>query len=316
MEYLEGETLADRIAQGQLELDQVLRLALEVIDALEGAHRKGLVHRDLKPANIFLTRSGHAKLLDFGLAKNLGPHLHGTALGDLATLGSEALLTSPGLVVGTIAYMSPEQARGESLDQRSDLFSLGIVLYEMASRQRPFSGSTTAMVFDSILNREPEPVTKTSPGLPIGFANVLARLMAKNPRDRYQSAGEVGASLREVQRSGQSPSSDKIRAARKIPSIAVLPFANLSADADNQYFSDGLSEDLTSALARLEGLQVASRTSAFRFRGGGCRCPGNRKTVECGSSAGWKGAACGKAGTHYRRPCGCRGWLSPLVRAL
>jgi len=268
MEYLEGETLADRIARGQLEQDQVLKLALEVIDALEGAHRKGLVHRDLKPANIFLTRSGHAKLLDFGLAKNLGLHLDGAAHGDLPTLGSEAFLTIPGLVVGTIAYMSPEQARGERLDQRSDLFSLGIVLYEMASGQRPFSGSTTAMVFDSILNREPEPVTKCSPGFPLGFANVLARLMAKNPRDRYQSAGEVGVSLQEVQRSGQVPSGEKIRTARRIPSIAVLPFANLSADADNQYFSDGLSEDLTSALARLEGLQVASRTSAFRFRGG------------------------------------------------
>jgi serine/threonine protein kinase/tetratricopeptide (TPR) repeat protein len=268
MEYLEGETLASRIARGQLELDQVLKLALEVIDALEGAHLKGLVHRDLKPANIFLTRSGRAKLLDFGLAKSFGRPLDGAVHGDLPTLGSDVLLTSPGLAVGTIAYMSPEQARGENLDGRSDLFSLGIVLYEMASGQRPFAGSTTAMVFDAILNREPEPVTKTSPGLPLAFANVLARLMTKNPRDRYQSAGEVGGVLQEVQRSRQGASGGKTGAGRKIPSIAVLPFTNLSADPDNQYFSDGLSEDLTSALARLEGLLVASRTSAFRFRGG------------------------------------------------
>src|SRR5450759_3281680 len=230
MEYLEGESLASRIARGQLELDQVLKLALEVIDALEGAHRKGLVHRDLKPANIFMTRSGHAKLLDFGLAKSFGRPLD--AHGDLPTLGSDALLTSPGLAVGTIAYMSPEQARGENLDERSDLFSLGIVLYEMASGQRPFEGSTTAMVFDAILNREPEPVTKTSPGLPLAFANVLARLMTKNPRDRYQSAGEVGGALQEVQRSRQAASGGKTGAGRKMSSIAVLPFTNLSADPD------------------------------------------------------------------------------------
>jgi non-specific serine/threonine protein kinase len=267
MEYLEGETLASRIARGQLELDQVLKLALEVIDALAGAHRKGLVHRDLKPANIFLTRSGHAKLLDFGLAKSFGRSLDGIALDDMPTL-SDALLTTPGLAVGTIAYMSPEQARGENLDERSDLFSLGIVLFEMASGQRPFTGSTTAMVFDAILNREPEPVTKTRTSLPLAFANVLAHLMTKNPRDRFQSAGEVGDALQEVQRLREAAAGNKNGIGRKIPSIAVLPFTNLSADPDNQYFSDGLSEDLTSALARLEGLQVASRTSAFRFRGG------------------------------------------------
>jgi serine/threonine protein kinase/Flp pilus assembly protein TadD len=266
MEYLEGETLAGRITRGQLELDQVLKLALEIVDALDGAHQRGLIHRDLKPANIFLTRGGHAKLLDFGLAKSFGPNADG-APDELPTLGGETLLTSPGLAIGTVAYMSPEQARGESLDGRSDLFSLGIVLYEMASGQRPFSGTTTAMVFDSILNRQPEPVTKTNPGLPQAFAGVLARLMAKNPRDRYQSAREVSDAIQEIQRSKPQPSSGKAATGRKIPSIAVLPFANLSADPDNQYFSDGLSEDLTSALARLQGLHVASRTSAFRFRG-------------------------------------------------
>ena len=235
MEFLEGETLANRITRGQLEWDQLLKLALEVIDALEGAHRKGLLHRDLKPANIFLTRSGHAKLLDFGLAKSFGSNLDGATRSDLPTLGSEELLTRPGLAVGTIAYMSPEQARGESLDERSDLFSFGIVLYEMASGQHPFAGSTTAMVFDAILNREPEPVTRISPGLPIAFADVLGRLMTKNPRHRYQSAGEVGAALQEVQRSREAASGSKNGFGRKIPSIAVFGEAIKAINVEERF---------------------------------------------------------------------------------
>jgi eukaryotic-like serine/threonine-protein kinase len=266
MEFLEGETLAKRLERGRIELEQLLIVALQILDALDKAHRTGLVHRDLKPANIFLTQDGHTKLLDFGLAKNTGPRQN-EIRPDSPTV-TDAYLTSPGLAVGTVAYMSPEQARGDNLDVRSDLFSFGVVLYEMASGRRPFEGSTSAVIFDSILNRQPQSVTEVNSTIPPAFNSTVVRLMAKNPRDRYQTAREVTDALHEIQRSKHLESSGKSGARRKIPSIAVLPFANLSADHDNDYFSDGLSEDLTSALARLQGLQVASRTSAFRFRGG------------------------------------------------
>jgi serine/threonine protein kinase len=267
MEFLEGETLAKRLERGRIEFEQLVVVALQILDALEKAHRSGLIHRDLKPANIFLTKDGHAKLLDFGLAKSSSLRHSAISL-DSPTITGDAHLTSPGAAVGTVAYMSPEQARGENLDERSDLFSFGVVMHEMATGRRPFEGSTTAVIFDSILNRQPQAVTDANAALPLAFGSMVTRLMAKNPRDRYQTAREVADALQEIQRSKHLESSGKSGARRKIPSIAVLPFANLSADHDNDYFSDGLSEDLTTALARLQGLQVASRTSAFRFRGG------------------------------------------------
>ncbi len=266
MEFLEGETLASRLARGRIEFEQLLVVALQILDALDKAHRTGLIHRDLKPANIFLTQDGHAKLLDFGLAKNAGPPQN--AIRPDSPTVSDAYLTSPGLAVGTIAYMSPEQARGEDLDARSDLFSFGVVLYEMGTGRRAFEGTTSALIFDSILNRQPQSASEVTPAIPPALSSAVLRLMAKNPRDRYQTARDAGEALQEIQRNRHLESSGKSGARHKIPSIAVLPFANLSADHDNDYFSDGLSEDLTTALARLQGLQVASRTSAFRFRGG------------------------------------------------
>jgi serine/threonine protein kinase/tetratricopeptide (TPR) repeat protein len=266
MEFLEGETLSARLQKGPLQPEQCLKIAIELCEGLEKAHRSGVIHRDLKPANIFLTSDGHAKLLDFGLAKTTAQP-GGSDPEETRAAGEDVNLTSPGSAVGTVAYMSPEQARGEALTEHSDLFSLGIVIYEMASGQRPFVGSTTAMIFDSILNRQPVPLSQVRPALSLSFGELVARLMAKSLRERCQSAREVIETLQEIQREGQSSSSAKVRAGRKIPSIAVLPFANLSTDPDNQYFSDGLSEDLISALARLQGLLVASRGSSFRFRG-------------------------------------------------
>ena len=261
MGFLEGQTLAERLRSGALALEQCLKIGMEICEGLEKAHRSGVVHRDLKPANIFLTQDGHTKLLDFGLAR-----VNASAADPNAqTVASELNLTSPGTAIGTVIYMSPEQARGETLDERSDLFSLGVVLYEMSTGRRPFDGATSAIIFDAILNRHPQPLAESNPNLPAALGGLLTRLMAKNARDRCQSAHEALDTLREIERNRQS-SSGKTRAGRRIPSIAVLPFANLSADPENQYFSDGLAEELTSALSRLQGLQVASRTSAFRFR--------------------------------------------------
>jgi non-specific serine/threonine protein kinase len=266
MEFLERETLAERLRQGAMSVEQCLKIAIEICEGLEKAHRSGVVHRDLKPANIFLTQDGHTKLLDFGLAR-ISSHSPEQTAHDAQTLASELNLTSPGMALGTVAYMSPEQARGEPIDERSDLFSLGVVLYEMCSGRRPFEGSTSALIFDAILNRPPQPLSESNPSLPAGVGTLLNRLMAKNSRDRCPSVREALEVLREIDRNRQSSSaSGKTRAGRKIPSIAVLPFANLSADPENQYFTDGLAEELTNALSRLHGLQVASRTSAFRFR--------------------------------------------------
>lgn len=314
MEYLEGETLADRLQRGALEITQILKVSLEIVDALEKAHKRGLVHRDLKPANIFLTQDGHAKLLDFGLAKSCQAHLDGTATEDSPITVSEAQLTSTGLAVGTIAYMSPEQARGQSIDASSDLFSLGVVMYEMTTGRRPFGGSTTAVIFDAILNRQPAPVTESKPNLPPVFGRMLNRLLAKNPRDRYQSAHELMVALEEIQRATQLESSGSIRSGRKIPSIAVLPFANLSADPDNQYFSDGLSDDLTTGpAAGLAGGFQDFRLSLPWRQFGYSR---NRTPVECRGAARRKCAAIGKAGACYRSIGERCGRISPLVRAL
>ncbi len=266
MEYLEGETLSDYLRKGMLPLESILKYGIEICEGLAKAHKHGIIHRDLKPANIFLTHDGHIKLLDFGLARGFAAS-SGTLSGEANTLATEMNLTSPGVTLGTIAYMSPEQARGEAIDERSDLFSLGTVLYEIGAGRRAFEGATSAVIFDAILNRQPKPATELNPQLPFAFGSLLNRLMAKHASERCQSAREVVESLREMELARQS-SSGKVRTGRKIPSIAVLPFSNLSPDPENQYFSDGLAEELTNALSRLHGLRVASRTSAFRFRGG------------------------------------------------
>jgi serine/threonine protein kinase/tetratricopeptide (TPR) repeat protein len=283
MEYLEGETLAERLLRGPIPCEEIIRIGEEIADAMEKAHRQGIIHRDLKPANIFVTKEGHTKILDFGLATStsaLVPESASSSEDETVVQGAQ--LTSPGLAVGTVAYMSPEQARGERLDARSDLFSLGVVFYEMATGQRPFTGSTTAVTFDAILNRQPRLVSELNVGIPSSFGHMVQRLMAKNPAERYSSAHELLAELTGIQHARRHDSSGTRAAGRKIPSIAVLPFANLSADPDNQYFSDGLSEDLISALARLPGLHVASRASAFRFRGreGDIREIGRQLNVE------------------------------------
>ncbi len=233
LEYIEGAPL-----KGPLETAVAQRLALQIASALEAAHKQGILHRDLKPANV-LVADGRAKLLDFGLAKS-------KANSDL-----DATATDEGAVMGTAAYMSPEQALGKPLDERSDVFSFGSMLYEMVSGRRPFSGGSVLDILNAVVRDEPLPLD--SP-----MAAIVTRCMAKQPMQRFESMTEVRTALKEV---------STARPAEQMPSIAVLPFANLSAEKENEYFSDGLAEEILIALSQVEGLRVAARSSSFSFKG-------------------------------------------------
>src|SRR5713101_2040972 len=238
MEFIEGDPL-----KGPLPLEKALEYARQIASALDAAHKKNITHRDLKPANILVTASG-VKLLDFGLAK-----MATAPVPDAAT--QTMPLTEAGAIMGTAAYMSPEQAKGEEVDPRSDIFSFGVVLYEMLSGRRAFSRNSSIETMAAIVRDEPAPLDG-----PANLSAIVTRCLHKLPASRFQTMNEVRAALEQVTST----------ATAKTPSIAVLPFANMSADKENEYFSDGLAEEILNLLAKIPGLKVIARTSSFAFR--------------------------------------------------
>lgn len=267
MEFVTGKTVAQLIPSSGMTVTTILAISIPLADALASAHRQGVVHRDLKPANVMVSDEGRVKVLDFGLARWEPPDA-----GTTARTVTEAL-THGGQVIGTCYYMSPEQAAGKSVDHRSDIFSLGAMLFHMATGHRPFEGARWMDVIMAVLNMRPPLINTLNPSMPIDLARLVSRCLEQEPERRIQTARDVCNELESIKqaldRDAQFPSRApaQVAASDRSRRIAVLPFANMSADPEQQYFCDGMAEDVINALAHVEGLQVAARTSAFAFKG-------------------------------------------------
>ena len=273
MELLEGQTLAQMLGRVTFSMERLLPIATQMADALESAHAKGIVHRDIKPANIYITDRGQVKILDFGLVK-IEPDELQVSEGNSTKIEPQNQLTSPGVAMGTASYMSPEQARGQLVDARTDLFSLGSVLYQMSGGVMPFAGDTSAVIFDAILNRDPEPVDKVNPSLPAEFGRILSKLLEKDRTLRCQSATELKTDLNRLKRnldSGVKRVAELSESKSGVPktgtkSVAVLYFENLSAAKEDEYLRDGITEDIITELSKIRGLNTFSRPTVLAFR--------------------------------------------------
>ena len=270
MELIEGSTLDQGIPGSGLSLARFFDIAIELADALSAAHRKHIIHRDLKPANVMVTEDGHVKVLDFGLARAVDA--------DAVRLGKDVTYvgTKVGTIVGTMPYMSPEQIEARPLDHRTDLFSLGIMLYELATGERPFRGDSPVALMSSILKDHFKPVGERRSDFPGGVCRLIDRCLEKEPRDRIQSAAEILAELKACRRAWETGADrsatrpgapETPRPAEHATSIAVLAFTDMSAAKDQDWFCDGIAEEILNALTPLQGLRVAARTSAFSFKG-------------------------------------------------